>query len=125
MNRPASPSLLLLVAGFGIWSSAFASLYAANAIGCSFGWQNVDVGPISLNRLVLVLLWIGHLTASGLLLAGCLKTGLKARLKIRRTHADQGHPSRFLSASALGANGCALFATLWTGLPVVGASACL
>ncbi|MEZ0170356.1 hypothetical protein [Microvirga sp. TS319] len=117
MNRPASPSLLLLVAGFGIWSSAFASLYAANAIGCASGWQNVDVGPISLNRLVLAVLWIGHLSASGLPLARCLKTW--------RSHADQGHPSRFLSASALGANGCALFATLWTGLPIVSASACL
>lgn len=121
MNRPASPSLLLLVAGFGIWSSAFVSLYAANAIGCSFGWQNMDIGPISQNRLVLIVLWSGHLTASGLLFARCLKTGLKTR----RSHADWGHPSRFLSACALGANGCALFATLWTGLPIVSAAACV
>jgi hypothetical protein len=116
MNRITAPGLMLLIAGFVIWSSAFVILYAVNAIGCSLGWDSVVVGPMGLQRLVLVLVWIGHLAALALLLSYCLKA--------RRNLEAQGQPARFMAASALASTGCALFATLWTGLPVISASTC-
>lgn len=58
--RAVSPrSLCWLAAGFGIWSSALAILYALHAIGCAFVWSS---GPL---RLVLAVVLVAHLTVIG------------------------------------------------------------
>ena len=118
MTGRTSPLMLLaIVAGFIIWSSAFTLLYAALSFGCTLGWQSVDVGPVSLNRLVLILVWAGHLAALGLLLQWCLRT--------RRDNASRSQPARFMATAALASTFCALFATLWTGLPITAVSTCV
>lgn len=48
-----------LVAGFGVWCSALAILYALHAIGCAFAWP---AGPL---RVGLVLLLLAHLVVIG------------------------------------------------------------
>lgn len=54
---------VFVTAGFLIWSSAFVMLYAAASAGCAFGWQMETVGPLSLQRLVLLGVWSVHLAA--------------------------------------------------------------
>jgi len=58
--RAVAPrGLCWLAAGFGIWSSALAILYALHAIGCAFGWPS---GPL---RLALAMVLVAHLTVIG------------------------------------------------------------
>ncbi|WP_196258494.1 hypothetical protein [Pelagibacterium limicola] len=52
--RTPSADLLLLVIGFIVWSIAFIALYAVNAIGCEFGWNQ------RFQRTVLVGLFVVH-----------------------------------------------------------------
>lgn len=48
MNGTAKPGkLLLLVAGFLLWSSAFVVLYGLQGLGCRLGWDAVGLGPVS------------------------------------------------------------------------------
>jgi hypothetical protein len=51
--------LCWLAAGFGLWGSALAVLYAVQAIGCAFGWP---AGPV---RLGLAALLVAHLIVIG------------------------------------------------------------
>lgn len=62
MSRSDVPPLYLLLIplGFIIWSIAFVTLYAVNAIGCAFGW---DIG---VQRAVLIALTLGFLALSTL-----------------------------------------------------------
>jgi len=48
-----------LAAGFALWCSALAVLYAVHAIGCAFAWS---AGPL---RLGLALVLLAHLAAIG------------------------------------------------------------
>jgi len=48
-----------LLAGFAVWCSALAFLYALHAIGCAFAW------PPGLLRLGLALVLLGHLAVIG------------------------------------------------------------
>ena len=48
-----------LAAGFGVWCSALAALYAVHAIGCAFAWS---AGPL---RIGLAALLLAHLTVIG------------------------------------------------------------
>ena len=54
----AARDLIALIAGFAVWSVAFVTLYAAQALGCAYCW-----GPW--HRPVLIALYLGAL---GLLL---------------------------------------------------------
>lgn len=49
-----APSFVLLLSGFVIWSGAFLLLYAIQATGCHLGWHQIQIGPISALRLLLV-----------------------------------------------------------------------
>ncbi|TVQ34356.1 MAG: hypothetical protein EA356_10665 [Geminicoccaceae bacterium] len=54
-TRPAS--LLWLVAGFGLWSTALILVYALHAVGCAFVW------PPAAIRLGLALVLLAHVAA--------------------------------------------------------------
>ena len=56
---PAS-RMLLIPLGFIIWAIAFITLYATNAIGCEFGWDE------GVQRGVLIAISLGFLGVSGL-----------------------------------------------------------
>jgi hypothetical protein len=61
MSAPSIPPQRLwwLAAGFGVWCSALATLYAFQAIGCAFAWS---AGPL---RLGLAALLLAHLIVIG------------------------------------------------------------
>lgn len=61
MTSPVPASRILLIPlGFIIWSVAFVALYAANAIGCEFGWAE------GMQRGLLIGMAAGFLGISGL-----------------------------------------------------------
>lgn len=101
-------ALLGLIAGYLIWSSCFASLYALQSLGCALA-LNLPAAPFGLNAttLVLVLVWLLHLAGLALL--------------IQRTHS--AHPENehagFMRRVSLILHFSALAATLWVGLPVL------
>ncbi|WAJ28005.1 hypothetical protein [Antarcticirhabdus aurantiaca] len=117
IGQRSAANLLLLTAGLVIWSSAFVTLYAALSIGCAFGWEAVQVGPVSLQRLVLVGLWLAHLA----LIAGLV---LWMRGRARRASAGDGLAG-FFGRTSLWASLVALAATLVNYAPILGLSACL
>ena len=61
MSAPSIPPQRLwwLAAGFGVWCSALATLYALQSIGCAFAWS---AGPL---RLGLAALLVAHLIVIG------------------------------------------------------------
>ena len=108
--------IMWMIAGFIIWASALLTLYAFLSIGCLLGWQGVPFGPLSLQRLLLLLIWIAHAVA------------IIAVFLARRHYAPQElqpEGARLFIAEATWASTSAAFAaTLWTGAPVLHASPC-
>lgn len=104
--------LLALVAGPTVWAFGFSALYGLQGAGCQLGWDHVPVGPSTLLRVLLVLLWAAHLAAAA----------WAARWTVRRDYLPpDGRVLRF-AAIVLGVTG--LVAMLWTGLPVMFTSMC-
>lgn len=97
-----------LVAGFAIWSLAFALLYGAHGLACGLG-----IAPAATRTALLVLLG-AHVAVLGWLVGWLL----------RRFRSAQAKPLRFVRgvslALAIGAAG----ATLWIGLPVAALAVC-
>lgn len=56
MSRGA---LLAAAGGWIGWAAAFASVYALHGLGCAAGWDRVDLGPLSLQRALLLAAWAG------------------------------------------------------------------
>lgn len=110
--RTAFP--VLVTAGFLIWSSAFLSLYAVASVGCAFGWPQMDAGPLSLQRAVLVGLWVAHLAA--FLPLACLVR--------RRRLPDRGDGGAVFMDAPAWTTGAAFAATVFTGLPAAVLTAC-
>lgn len=64
MIARASPvDLALMLAGFAIWGLALNVLYGGLSVGCELGWQRAALGPVSLQRAVLLGLWAALLVA--------------------------------------------------------------
>ncbi|QQP87770.1 hypothetical protein IGS68_16945 [Skermanella sp. TT6] len=100
--------LLLLVAGFLLWSSAFVVLYGLQGLGCRLGWDEAALlGPVSLNRGVLLAAWAVHVVLVGAL----------AAVQARRHSAGRGAP--FVDRAGLALTFSALVATIWTGIPIL------
>jgi hypothetical protein len=115
---PRQAMLLLLIAGFAIWGSAFMALYGVLSVGCLLGWEQIGLGPASLQRFVLLLIWIVHIVAIGLLLWWTAR-------RLTAQHIDEPNPANFLIWAGWGSMVSALGATIWTGLPILLASSCL
>lgn len=109
-------NLLLIMAGLLVWSSAFIALYAALSVGCAFGWDTRTIGPVDLQRAVLVAVWLLHLGLIGALL-------LFARRRVRNAEPDEN--ARFLTRAALAATIVAAAVTLVNYAPILGLSTCL
>ncbi|WP_185984988.1 hypothetical protein [Aureimonas mangrovi] len=105
---------LLLLGGFTAWSIAFVVLYAVLSVGCAYGWDAMQAGPVSLNRLVLTLVWIGSLVALAIMLAGVV-----------RGAAGPGRVSRFLRHAGIALTALALAATAANFFMVTTMSTCL
>lgn len=96
--------LLLLIAGFVVWSLAFVALYAIQALGCAYNWGDA-------HRAILI---AGYGVSVLALAAVALRTP---------KHTNPSTP--LLSQSAIWANWAALFSGVFVFLPVTFASACL
>jgi len=114
-TRQGAPPLLLLCAGLCVWGSAFLWLYAALSVGCAFGWDGMRLGPLSLQRGVLLGIWVLHVLALLGIIVWCRR---HARRVGRR-------PDGLLARAALYASVVALVATLVNYAPVLALSTCL
>ena len=112
--------LIGLVAGFLVWVSALITLYAVLSIGCVLGWERIVPGPVSVQRLVLILLWAAHILA---LLLIVLERKRRARHASLRKAAQE--PRGFFDQTIWASTIAALGATLWTGAPILHASTCV
>jgi hypothetical protein len=102
--------------GFTIWASAFAALYAAQATGCEFGWHRYSVGPLSVLRWLLIVLWAAHMVVLTLLLLMCRRA--LAVVPPGTT------PNLFLWRAATALTAAAMVATAWIGLALLAPSMC-
>ena len=101
-------ALLRASAGLILWAVAFSAIYGLQGLVCGLGWQTVVLGPISLGRALLILLWLAFLA-------------LLAWMTWRFRHLQaSGFLNRLAAAIAL----IGLIATAYTGLPVVTTTVC-
>lgn len=111
--------MIWLVLGYLIWSAAFVALYAALSIGCEFGWhERFVLGEVSLQRIVLVLLFLASLLAAGLAMRATWHR--RARFQNGRTVPPAGFMewvSHFVAVTAFAA-------TLATLVPVFVLTTC-
>lgn len=117
IGERSAANLWILIAGLVIWSSAFVSLYALLSVGCAFGWESRAVGPISLQRAVLLGVWLAHL-ALLILLVGW------TRRRARMVGPDD-ETARFFARTSLGAAIVSVAVTLINYAPILGLSTCL
>lgn len=103
MSRADRNALVLLLAGFVIWSAAFVGLYALQALGCAYDWPH--------HRLILIVAYVVSLLPM---------TWLALIAPTR-----DGEPAGSLSVAALWANRAALGAGVLVFLPVTFASVCI
>lgn len=96
-------ALMLLVAGFTLWSGAFVLLYGVQALGCAYGWPH--------HRLVLIATYLASLAPLGWL----------AFWRPDRS----GEPQTTLSLAARWANRAAFGAGVLVFLPVTFTSLCV
>jgi hypothetical protein len=100
-NLRNSLPMAVLLAGFVLWSVAFVVLYGAQATGCRLGWQTMEiVGPVTLQRMVLVALFLGAVALHVLLYRLLRRTPVPDG---DRAHAFSKDAGGLLAAAALGA----------------------
>ncbi|MCP8884460.1 hypothetical protein NIM87_13150 [Devosia sp. XJ19-1] len=101
MSQGTRHGLVRLVAGFAIWSIAFIVLYAAQALGCAYGWG-------AWHRPVLIVIYLFAL----------------APLIWLSTRPRPDGTDAILPTAARWANRAALLASVLVFLPVTFASLC-
>ncbi len=104
--------LLLASAGFIVWGSAFAVLYAMQGLGCALGLQRVAMLGSNMLTVTLAAIWLAHL-----LLAGCLVWLCCTRWRPRLISQDETKPFLTVVTCLSAASGA--FATLYVGLPAL------
>lgn len=109
-------SLVLLAAGFIVWSVAFVALYAMLSVGCAYGWDRIDLAAgLTLQRVQLIVIFLVHLGA-GLWLALALRPA--------STSGDDDHPAHFLRHAAYGTAIAAVAATAFTFAGIFALTSC-
>lgn len=110
-GREGAP-LAALLAGFVLWSLAFLVLYFVQATGCSLGWQEMEVaGPLTLQRAVLVALFLAFLAAH-LVLYRKLRAPVTP-LEEEGVHGFSISAGRTLALAAFGASVFCFSGVLW------------
>lgn len=112
-ETPVAPHRILLIPlGFIIWSAAFVVLYAINAVGCAFGWEE------TLQRGILIAITLGFLGLTAL-------AGWMAYRYLQGKAQIEGEPGP--SLGTISTYGClaAFAATICTFGPVFVVSLCV
>lgn len=103
MTQANQRALVMLVAGFVVWSAAFVGLYALQALGCAYNWP--------FHRTILIAAYVVSL--------------LPLAWLAFRQPVEREEPAHMLSTAALWANRAALGAGVLVYLPVAFASTCI
>lgn len=102
--------------GFGIWIAGFSLLYAVQATGCEFAWQQVRLlGQITALHALLYGLFAAHMAGLLWLLAHC-------RRKLATT--ANGTSGAFLWQASACLTLAAIAALIWIGMALPLPSAC-
>jgi hypothetical protein len=109
-----------LLVGFTIWSVAFLALYMVLTLGCAYGWHTMTlIGPVTLQRGVLVVLFGLSLLACGLYL------GLtRRRWRLAKAGARQDESGWFFYAAAYFVTLAAFGSIVFTYAPVLALTTC-
>ncbi|WP_051329287.1 hypothetical protein [Geminicoccus roseus] len=118
MSLATRPAIFLVIAaGYTIWSVALGALYGALSVGCEFGWQDMALGPLSLQRAVLLALWIASVAVLVLL-------SWQSWTWWRQSDPEAPKLVRFGVWLSAAASISAAAATFWMGLPILALSTC-
>ncbi|MFN4281378.1 MAG: hypothetical protein ACK4NA_01920 [Alphaproteobacteria bacterium] len=109
------PRALIPFIGFIVWAGAFLAIYAAQNLGCRFGWGEAAAWGLSAHRLVLAAIY-----AAALVLIG----GLILVSKRAATARPRGTSIRFLGWLALWGDVAAFAAAAVTLAPALVLSPC-
>lgn len=115
LRRVRGPDLIWLVAGFTLWGAGFSALYGLHAVGCRAGWEEAAFAGLSVNRIVLLLTYIGHVA-----LGAALWFPLD-----RIARRWQGPSADTVRRVAIMVTIAAVISTLWTGAPVLFLETCV
>ncbi|NJC09992.1 hypothetical protein [Polymorphobacter fuscus] len=58
-------ALLRVLAGLAGWAAGFSLLYGVHGLACARGWWAIDIGPVDLQRVLLVAAWLGSVAVIG------------------------------------------------------------
>lgn len=111
MKHGMAIALLLPFTG---WSAGFLLIYGAQAAGCSLGWQETDLGGISLLRTLLIMVFIT--TTIAIILASWV--ALNAEQFKAHTSEAIASIARYTAAAAIFSTAYVFSGVLWLKLCV-------
>jgi hypothetical protein len=105
---------IALLSGFVGWSIAFLTIYAVQATGCHLGWQDINLGPLSALRLML-------LATLGAVLIGLSLLGFWWRKRFTGTANSENfsllrHTGIIIHCAAIGATAVTFAGVAWLSL---------
>lgn len=103
--------LVPILAGFSAWAVGFVLLYGINALGCAAGWHLMGGEPFTLQRLLLMVLFLATLASIALIW-----------LAFRRS---DGAGEGFVKTVARWSTVAAFAASVFTFVPVFALSTCI
>ncbi|HWK95862.1 MAG TPA: hypothetical protein VNR39_10600 [Pseudolabrys sp.] len=117
MTGSRNQAFLFMILGFAVWAAAFSILYGVQGTGCELGWHRQTIGPLSLLRILLIVIWGAHLAALAWVYWCC-----RAALAVTSARAM---PEAFLWRAASALTITAAVATVWIGFALLVPSICV
>lgn len=112
--------MIWLVLGLTVWAGGFVAIYAALSIGCEYGWHQMElVAGVTVQRTILVILFLGTVAATGLVAWLAWRRWTAAR---RRDQTEA--PARFLEWAAVASSLTAIAAAIVSLAPSVVLTSC-
>ena len=103
---------IALLLPFTGWSLGFLLLYGAQATGCSLGWQDMAIGPISSLRALLILLF----AATTIIIATTVFVALSAEKISSSMSGTMLSVTRYTAGAALFSTAYVFSGILWLDL---------
>jgi len=116
MSRSRNQAFLYMALGFAVWAVAFSILYGVQGTGCELGWHQQSIGPLSVLRILLIVIWAAHLAILAWLYWRC-----RGALAVT---AARAMPEAFLWRAASVLTVTAAAATIWIGMALLVPSMC-
>lgn len=108
------PGILPTVVGFTLWSAGFIALYAVQALGCQYGWGEIELLGTTLHRVVMIAVYAATLLAALFLVWDS-----------RGRNSGQAAPRALLGWVGHTLNLAALAASVFVFSVIFGTSACI